>query len=541
VLGTFADLPLTIRSIFEQGARVHARSRVVTYEGESSTTTRTFAEIAAGAHRLAGALSALGVQRGDRVASLAWNHVAHLEAYFAVPSMGAVLVTLNLRLTAESLGEIAGHAEPKVLLVDESLSELAAGFVNLVPSLEHVVVIGAPEGTPLDAASYEQLLAGAPERFEWPEVDESDAAMMCYTTGTTGPPKGVAYTHRSTYLHSLMASAPNAFAIGEHDRIALVVPMFHANAWGLPFTGWWMGADMLMPREFLQGPHLARLIETERGTFTAGVPTVLDDLLTTATAEGRDITSLRLVNGGGSAIPASLIERYLDAGIEMVQGWGMTETSPLVSISRPGKDTDPDESVAIRAMQGRPLHGVEMRIVGEDGNVLAWDGESVGELEVRGPTVTASYYREPAPERFDDGWLRTGDVGIIDPRGYLRLTDRIKDVIKSGGEWISSIELENKLLSHADVADAAVIGIDDERWGERPLACIVPKAEPPSLDSLRDHLEGTVPRWWFPESYAWVEAIPRTSVGKIDKNAIRELFAAGKIEVVSAAASGGAE
>jgi fatty-acyl-CoA synthase len=529
VLGTFADLPLSIRSIFEQGARIHPRSRVVTYEGESSSSTRTYAEVEASVHQLAGALHTLGVGPGDRVATLAWNQTAHLEAYFAVPAMGAVLVTLNLRLTADSLSRIARHAEPKVLLVDDSLSELAAEFVDAVPSLEHLVVIGERERAPFEAASYRDLLEAAPERFEWPAVDENEAAMMCYTTGTTGPPKGIAYSHRSTYLHSLMASAPNAFAIGERDRLALVVPMFHANAWGLPFTGWWMGADLLLPREFLQGPHLARLIATERGTFVAGVPTVLDDLLTTAVAEGQDITSLRLVNGGGSALPSSLIERYLEAGIEMVQGWGMTETSPLVSISRPDKYSDPEEEVALRAMAGRPIHGVEMRIVGEAGEVLPWDGESVGELEVRGPTVTTSYFHDPAPERFDSGWLRTGDVGTIDARGYLRLTDRIKDVIKSGGEWISSIELENKLVSHPGVTDAAVVGVPDQRWGERPLACIVPRAGRPSQDSLRGHLEGTIPRWWIPERYAWLEEIPRTSVGKIDKNAIRDRLTAGEI------------
>jgi fatty-acyl-CoA synthase len=395
------------------------------------------------------------------------------------------------------------------------------------------VAIGGGEGAGLDALSYEDLLATAPERFDWPVVEELDAALICYTTGTTGAPKGVVYSHRSTYLHSLMVCAPNAFAIGERDSLALVVPMFHANAWGLPFAGWWMGADLLMPREFLQGPHLARLIEAERGTFVAGVPTVLDDLLTSARAEGRDLASLRLVNGGGSALPPSLIERWLEAGIDTVQGWGMTETSPLASISRPSKESSPQESVALRAMAGRPVHGVEMRIVGEDGGALPWDGSSVGEVEVRGPTITSSYYREPAPERFDDGWLRTGDVGTIDSRGYLRLTDRIKDVIKSGGEWVSSIELEGALLFHPAVADAAVIGVADDRWGERPLACIVPAdGSPPSLDSLREHLDGRVPRWWIPERWAWLDLIPRTSVGKIDKNALRQAYGAGEIEPV---------
>jgi fatty-acyl-CoA synthase len=532
MLSTMPDVPLTITGIFRHGQRLHGDSLVVTYEGEGSSK-RTFSEVADRSALLAAALRDLGVGDGDRVATLCWNRAEHLETYFAVPCMGAVLVTLNLRLAPQQLAGICQHCEPRVLIVDASLLALAGGFAADTPSIEHVIVVG--EGAVPDKAHrYEDLLSDAAPGFAWPALDERSAASMCYTTGTTGEPKGVVYGHRSTYLHSLATCTGNGFGISEGDRLLLIVPMFHANAWGLPYSGWFMGADFLMPGHFLQGPHLARLIETERATFTAGVPTVLDDVLRSAQRDGRDLSSLRLAIGGGSAVPASLIERWRDeAGIELLQGWGMTETSPLAALARPAKRTPANREMVLRAKTGRAIHGVELRVIGEDGAEVAHDGVAVGEIEVRGPWVTTAYYKDPAPEKFREGWLRTGDVGSVDERGYVQITDRLKDVIKSGGEWVSSIELENELMGHPDIVEAAVIGVPDDRWQERPLGCIVLReSAEPTFDELRSFLAQRFPQWWVPERWAIVEEIPKTSVGKFDKKVLRRMHEEGALRIV---------
>jgi fatty-acyl-CoA synthase len=338
------------------------------------------------------------------------------------------------------------------------------------------------------------------------------------------------YSHRSTYLHSLACAAPNGFALGERDRILLVVPMFHAAGWGLPYTALFMGCDLLMPRHYLQGEHLASFVESERATFAAGVPTVLDDLLRTAEVERRDLSSLRLLVGGGAAVPGSLIERAARSGVELVQGWGMTETSPLAALARPPRGHEGDS--VLRTRTGRPIHGVELRIVDDEGRLVPADGVSVGEIEVRGPWVAAGYYKEPAPDRFHDGWLRTGDVGFMDDLGFVQITDRMKDVIKSGGEWISSIDLEKALSGHPGVRDVAVIGVPDDRWTERPLALVVADdAASLTATELRSFLVDRVARWWVPESWAFVDAIPKTSVGKIDKKVLRIQAAEGSFDV----------
>ncbi|MEW6471379.1 MAG: long-chain fatty acid--CoA ligase [Actinomycetota bacterium] len=530
---TMQRVQLTTGLIFDHGRTVHGESQVVAYDGVGYRRS-TFAGVAERAERLAGALHALGVSSGDRVATLCWNHEEHLEAYFAVPGMGAVLHTLNLRLFPEQLAWIINHAEDRVLLVDGSLASLLSPVFHELGSVEHVVVIGDDPGLGLGPTiPYEELLASARPGFDWPELDEDDAASMCYTSGTTGDPKGVVYSHRSTFVHSLAQCSGNTFALNERDRVILIVPMFHANAWGLPYSGWMAGCDFLLPGPHLQASHLARLIGEERATVAEGVPTIWNDLLTYADQHEVDLSSLRMIVCGGSAVPRSLIARYRDRfGIPLVQGWGMTETSPLAALSFPPAAATGEEELDYRAKAGRIIAGVQARIVDEDGRELPWGGASVGELEVRGPWVTGSYFRAPSPERFRNGWLRTGDAGMIDRRGFIQLTDRLKDVIKSGGEWISSVDLENRLMAHPDVLEAAVIGVPDPRWDERPLACVVPRpgaAVDPG--SLRSFLAGQVARWWLPERWAFLERVPKTSVGKFDKRTLRALYGDGQMKV----------
>lgn len=525
--GTMQDIPLTINSIFRHGRTYHADSVVRTMT-ETTPAQRTFSKVGDRVERLAGALRSIGVSPGDRVATLCWNHSEHLETYFAVPSLGAVLLTLNLRLSPDQLTHIGNHAQPQVLIVDASLAELAAQFVRRTPSIKHVIVIGSvqPEVFGPEVHDYEQLVAKATPVTDWPDLDETEAAIMCYTTGTTGAPKGVAYTHRSTYLHSLATCTGNAFALSELDRILVVVPMFHANAWGLPYAGWLMGADLLMPREFLQGNNLAHFVETEHATFAAAVPTVLSDVLTAGRAKGHDLSSLRMLVGGGSAVPPRLIRDWRNHfGVTLVQGWGMTETSPLAALARVPKGVPADETDQWLGRTGRPVAGVEMRLVDESGVVLLWDDKSVGEVQVRGPWVTGEYFATDTTDDFSDGWLRTGDIGRINRRGYLQITDRAKDVIKSGGEWISSVELENLLVEHPGVESVAVIGIADERWQERPLACVVLRDEdPPSIEQLAQYLAARVTRWSVPDRWAILDEIPKTSVGKLDKNSLRQRY-----------------
>ena len=530
---TMQRMQLTTGLIFAHGRSVYADSQVVTFDGAGYRRC-TFTGIAERAERLAGALQALGVSPGDRVATLCWNRQEHLEAYFAVPGMGAVLHTLNLRLFPEQLAWIIKHAEDRVLLLDGSLATLLSPVFHELGSVEHVVVIGDAPGLGLGATiPYEELVASAPPGFDWPDVDEEDAASMCYTSGTTGDPKGVVYSHRSTFVHSLAQCSGNTFALNERDRVILVVPMFHANAWGLPYSGWMAGCDFILPGAHLQAPYLARLIGEERVTVAEGVPTIWNDMLGYADQHDVDLSTLRMIICGGSAVPRSLIARYRDRfGIPLVQGWGMTETSPLAALSFPPAGVSDDEELDYRAKSGRIIAGVQARIVDEDGCELPWDGTSVGELEVRGPWVTGSYFRAPSPERFDNGWLRTGDAGTIDRLGFIQLTDRLKDVIKSGGEWISSVDLENRLMAHPDVLEAAVIGVPDPRWDERPLACVVPRpGAAVDAEALRSFLAGQVARWWLPERWTFLDQVPKTSVGKFDKRTLRDLYGDGQMTV----------
>src|SRR5580704_12551288 len=533
---TMQDSQLSITEIFRHGAELYPESEIITFEGERARHT-TYAKVAERVNRLAGALRTLGIVAGDRVGTLCWNHQEHIEAYMAIPSMGAVLHTLNLRLPPSQLAQIINHAQDKVVVVD-SLAPLLASVIGQCPSVENVIVVGSGEVSGLgDTLAYETLLAAESPTFDWPAIDERSAASMCYTTGTTGDPKGVAYSHRSVYLHSFAVWA--TFRLDDRGRLLIIVPMFHVNAWGTPYAGWLVGSDLLLPGRFLQPQGLCDFIRQERPTFTGGVPTILTALLNHVQANGGDVSSIKTAVCGGSAVPATLIAAYRDVlGIELWQAWGMTETSPIATIAFPPKGTAPEDEMYYRSKTGRVVPGVELRLVDDSGAVVPHDGESVGEIEVRGPWITASYYKAETPEKFHDGWLRTGDVGNIDARNYVQITDRSKDVIKSGGEWISSVELETLLVGHPAVAEAAVVGVPDERWAERPLALVVLKPGATATpDELREFLAPKVARWWLPERWTFVDELPKTSVGKLDKKLIRSEYAQQKFSVVALAAA----
>jgi fatty-acyl-CoA synthase len=544
---TMMDTPLTVTSILRYGATAFGDKEVVTCAGEAPPRRRSYAAIGERAARLANALRSLGVDSDQRVATFMWNNAEHLEAYVAIPSMGAVLHTLNIRLSAEQVGYIATHADDYAVIVDASLVPLFAKVLPRAETIRHVIVSGAgPDDDGLLGSlagpghavhSYEDLLAAAQPAFGWPELDERSAAAMCYTSGTTGLPKGVVYSHRSAYLHSMGACLGNAFAICERDRILPVVPQFHANAWGLPYAAMMSGADLVMPDRHMVPAAIVRLIETEKATVGAGVPTIWQGVLAHVRAVGGDLSSLRTLVCGGSALPEAVMRAYAEEfGVVMSHAWGMTETSPLGSIAHEPAGVTGEAVWDYRVSQGRLFCTLEGRLAGDTDEVLPSDGKAVGELEVRGPWVTASYYRDDAPEKFHDGWLRTGDVGTLDEAGFVRLTDRAKDVIKSGGEWISSMELENLLMAHPSVAEAAVIGVPDEKWGERPLAAVVPIADVSvTPEELRSFLGERVPRWQLPERWAFISEVPKTSVGKFKKTTLREQYAAGELDVTTLA------
>jgi fatty-acyl-CoA synthase len=528
---TMQATQLTITSIMTRGAKLFGGSEVITWQGDRARHS-TYAQVYERATRLANVLRGMGVEPGDRVGTLAWNNQEHLEAYLAIPCMGAVLHTLNLRLAPQQLVHIVNDAADKVVIVDGSLVPILAAIREHLPTVAHVIVVGDGDTSALgEHVSYEEAIAGAPSGYDWPELDEWSAAAMCYTTGTTGDPKGVVYSHRSIWLHCF--GVWGAFHLDESERLLMIVPMFHVNAWGIPYAAWMLGCTLLLPDRFLQPDALCAFIKAERPTFTGGVPTIFTGMLQYAVTTDADVSSIKRAICGGSAVPTALIEAFRDKlGIELIQAWGMTETSPLGCIAFPPAGIAPEEEMAWRSKTGRALPGIDLRIVEDDGTELPWDGRSIGELEARGPWVTASYYGVEAPERFHDGWLRTGDVGFFDERGYLQITDRSKDVIKSGGEWISSVELENVLASHPAVAEAAVVGVADAKWDERPLAAVVLKpAADARPEDLRTFLDGKVARWWLPERWTFVDELPKTSVGKLDKKLIRQMYTDGRFDV----------
>jgi fatty-acyl-CoA synthase len=522
------NFPLTITAILRHASGVHGARKVTTATGDGYRQC-TYRELGQQAARLANALRRLGVTGDQRVATFMWNNAEHLTAYVAVPAMGAVLHTLNIRLFPDQVVYIANEADDRVVLVDMSLAQLLAPMLPRLETVHSVIAVGEGDTAPLEQTGktvlrYDEIIAGESAEFDWPDIDENSAAAMCYTSGTTGNPKGVVYSHRSSYLHTMAACTANGIGVGSSDCVLPVVPMFHANAWGLPYAALMAGADLVMPDRHLDARSLIDMIEKLRPTIAGAVPTIWNDVLHYLDKDpDHDLSSLRLVACGGSAVPLSLMRAFEEKhGVQIRQLWGMTETSPMATMAWPPPGTPEEEHWPLRATQGQPVCGVEARIVDDDDNVLPNDGVAVGELEVRGAWITGSYYRGHDASKFASGWLRTGDVGRIDERGFITLTDRSKDVIKSGGEWISSVELENYLIAHPDVVEAAVVGVPDERWEERPLAVVVLK-EGASADAagLRQYLADKVVRWWLPERWTFVDQIPRTSVGKYDKKAIR--------------------
>lgn len=535
---TMQNSPLTVAELLRYAVDVHGDRTVSTATGDGFRHA-TYREVGKQAARLANALRRLGIDGDQRVATFMWNNQEHFEAYVAVPSMGAVLHTLNIRLFPEQIEFVAYEAEDQVVIADLSLAPILAPVLHRMETVHTVIAVGDGDLAPFQASGkkvlrYHEITAAESDEFDWPEVDENSAAAMCYTSGTTGHPKGVVYSHRSSYLHSTAVCGGNGMGLSFADKAFPIVPMFHANAWGLPYAALMAGADIVLPDRFMDAKSLVNLIETQRPTVAGAVPTIWNDVMHFLEREpGHDISSLRLVACGGSAVPVSLMRTFeAKFGVQIRQLWGMTETSPMATLAWPAPGTPPEKEWEIRATQGRPMCGVRARIVDDEGAVLPNDGVAVGELEVSGPWITGSYYRNTDPSKFASGWLRTGDVGRIDAQGYITLTDRAKDVIKSGGEWISSVELENQLIAHPQVREAAVVGVPDERWQERPLAAVVLQdGVELSAAELREYLSDKVVRWWLPERWTFVGEIPRTSVGKYDKKTIRARYAEGAYEV----------
>ena len=529
------DYPLTLTQFFERSRRLWAKKTLATRIPGRPLFRYTYADFAERTQRLAGALKALGVGKGDRVATLAWNSHRHLELYWAVPLMGAVLHTLNFRLAPKDLAYIVNHAGDSVLFCDASTWPVLESIRKDCPAIRHVVVMkDTPEApVPPGALEYETLLASATPLAAWPELDERGAAAMCYTSGTTGNPKGVVYTHRAIYLHCLAESMTDTMALTERDVILHIVPMFHANAWCVPFAAVMLGATQIFGGPNPQPRDIAELVQTHKVTFVGAVPTVWIAMKELVEKEGYDISSIRCIPIGGSAAPQWMIELYEKKfGVSMLHAWGMTEMTPLGTISRLKSymlDQPESEQFGIRAKQGYVAAGVDLRIVDEAGREAPWDGRTMGEIQVRGPWIVKSYYDNPeSADRFtDDGWFRTGDIATIDDEGYIQITDRTKDVIKSGGEFMSSVALENLIMGHPDVLEAAVIAVPHPKWIERPLACVVPKPGVAATLTERDIIEFLRPqvaKWMLPDEVVFIDAVPKTGVGKFDKKVLRERF-----------------
>jgi fatty-acyl-CoA synthase len=530
---TMMQTPLTMRVLMERGPLFAPDTEVVS-KMRDRFHRYTYADLGRRAQQLAHALHKLGVRQGDRVATLAWNSYRHLELYYAIPLMGAVLHTLNLRLASDQLAYIINHAEDSVICVDEDLLPILEKLGDQIPTVKHFIVLsntGAFTTELKPAHDYEQLISGEPTAYAWPDLDENTPMGLCYTSGTTGHPKGAMYTHRSNYLHTVTQCMADSMGISRADTIMAVVPMFHANAWGLPYAATMVGAKQVFPGPTMDGASICQLLQDEKVTCTAGVPTIwLGVRIELENNPGKyDLSHLRSMTCGGSAPPRALIDWFeTHLGVEFVQAWGMTETSPLGSVTRlkpKMKDWPREKQLDIKQRCGIIAPGLEARIVDDSGNEVAHDGTAMGRLLVRGPWIAGSYYKVDAPERFPDGWFDTGDIATIDADGYIAIADRAKDVIKSGGEWISSVDMENMIMAIPGVIEAAVIGVSHPKWQERPLACVVVKpGETVTKQQIIEYLTPRVAKWWLPDEVVFLDALPKTSVGKFDKKVLRKQF-----------------
>ena len=536
MLGLMQSQPLLISGILTHAARHHRTAEVVSREADGSITRFTYPAVEERARRLARALLAMGVQQGDRVATLAWNSNRHLELYYAVSGMGAVIHTVNPRLAPEDIAHILNDAGSVALFADPGFAPLLAGIAGQLPAIKTVVLL-ADEGTMPDATlapgqevrCYETLLGDNDADYAWPRLDEETASALCYTSGTTGRPKGVLYSHRSTLLHAFAINLPDVFGLRSVDRVMPVVPMFHVNAWGMPYAAPMVGASLIMPGRHLDGPSVHALMNGERVTVSAGVPTVWMGLLQHLRSTGGTLDTLTRLVCGGSACPAMLIDTFReDFGVQVDHAWGMTETSPLGTFYAPTRDfaaMDPDEAQRLRYKQGRVVPGVDIRIVDDAGSSLPGDGATFGNLQVRGPWVTRRYMNQDTDATDAEGWFATGDVATIDAHGFMEITDRTKDIVKSGGEWISSIQLENIAVEHPDVAEAAIVAAKHPKWDERPLLIVVAKpGRTIDPDALLASYAGRVAKWWTPDEVVVVEQLPHTATGKLNKLALRQQF-----------------